>query len=209
VLLGPPASGKGTQGELIRLRIGIPITSTGAILRREAKADSDFGRQIQGIISAGRLAPDEIVMKVVQDWIELSGESFGFDGFPRTLPQATGFDDLLAKRHAPLEAALFLDVPETNVAKRMATRLTCRRCGKVVTVGRQVTHQAEPCPNCGGVLEVRSDDNAEALAIRIAEFRKKSVPVTDFYAKHGILTVIDGSREVEQVFADVQKAIAE
>jgi adenylate kinase len=209
VLLGPPASGKGTQAELIRRTFQIPVTSTGAILRQEAKRGTPLGLQIQTIITGGQLAPDELIMEVVAVWMDASDGSFGFDGFPRTLPQAIGFDTLLDRRQQPLELALFLDVSEETVIRRMSTRLTCRTCGKAVTVGRQVQSKTDPCPNCRGVLEVRTDDNREALVTRLVEFRKKSLPVSDFYREHNILAVIDGDREVEQVFVDVQRKIRE
>ncbi len=209
VLLGPPASGKGTQSDLIQQKLGIRVTSTGAILREEAKYGTALGREIKAIIASGSFAPDDLVMQVVAAWIDLCGDSFGFDGFPRTLPQAIGFERLLDRRRQPLQLALFIDVSESTVVQRMASRLTCRNCGKAVTLGHQLRRKSDPCPNCGGVLEVRADDNCEALATRLAEFRKKTVPVTDFYFERGILTVINGDRDVDQVFADVQRAIVD
>jgi adenylate kinase len=206
--LGPPASGKGTQAELISRTYQIPITSTGEILRQAAKNGAPLGLKIQGIIAGGQLAPDPLIMDVVTVWLnQCGGDSFGFDGFPRTLPQASSFDSLLAICHQDLDLALFIDVTEETVVQRMSTRLTCRTCGKVVTLGRHVRSKNDPCPNCGGVLGIRADDNRDALRTRLAEFRKKSLPLTDFYRERSILAVIDGDRDPDAVFVDVRKLI--
>lgn len=208
VLLGPPASGKGTQAELIQKRFNIPATSTGAILRKEAKAQTPLGMEALRIMSAGGLAPDDLVMTVVESWVERMKTSFLFDGFPRTLPQADRFDAFLVGLGLALELAIFLEVSEATIVKRMSTRLTCRDCGKIVTLGRHVQTKNEPCPNCGGVLETRDDDRAEALARRMREFRERSLPVSDFYREKAILAAVNGDRPVDTVFGEISQLIA-
>jgi adenylate kinase len=209
VLLGPPASGKGTQAELIRVRYKIPATSTGAILRQEARAGTTLGREAEKIISGGQLAPDEFVLGLVESWLRGQSGSFLLDGFPRTVKQAEAFDELLASRGEQLELAIFLDVTPETIAHRMARRLTCSRCGKIVSVGRHVSSVKEPCPNCGGPLEIRSDDNPQSLKVRLEEFRQKSLPVTRFYRDRLVLAEIPADDDVEAVFNKIAQRIEE
>jgi adenylate kinase len=207
VLLGPPASGKGTQAELIQQHFGIPATSTGAILRAEAKTGTKLGLEAHRIISKGGLAPDDLVLQLVAAWLDAGRDAFLFDGFPRTVPQAEYFDRLLEKRGTPLELAIFLEVSEATIRQRMLGRLTCSACGKVVSIGRHIRSEFDPCPNCGGRLERRADDNHEALNRRLEEYRQKSAPVADFYARARILSTVDADREVNRVFADISALI--
>jgi len=209
VLLGPPASGKGTQSELIQRKFQIPATSTGAILRREAKLDTLVGREADRIISKGALAPDELVLGLVGQWLDQHREAFLFDGFPRTLPQAIAFEQMLQARGTPLDLAIFLEASEATIAFRMAHRLTCSQCGKVVSIGRHVQSASERCPNCGGKLEVRSDDNHAALALRLEEFQKKSLPLIDFYSERGLLAKVDANQEADRVFEQISRVIQE
>jgi adenylate kinase len=207
VLLGPPASGKGTQAELIQRRFGITATSTGAILRAEAKRETAAGMAAAKIISTGSLAPDEMVLELVAAWLGQIDGSFLFDGFPRTVKQAERFETLLCQRRSPLEIAILLEVSEPVIQARMLRRLTCSKCGKVISIGRHVRDANDPCPNCGGRLEVRDGDNLSALARRMEEYREKTVPVTDFYHSRGILARVDASRAGESVFKDVSELI--
>jgi adenylate kinase len=209
VLLGPPASGKGTQSELIQKKFQIPVTSTGAILRREAKLNTLVGREAGRIISKGALAPDDLVLTLVGQWLDQHREAFLFDGFPRTLPQAVEFEKMLQARQTPLDLAIFLDASEPTIAFRMARRLTCSNCGKVVSIGRHVQSALEPCPNCGGKLEVRSDDNHAALALRLEEFREKSLPLIDFYSGRNLLAKVDANQEADRVFEQISRVIQE
>jgi adenylate kinase len=209
VLLGPPASGKGTQSELIQRKFQISVTSTGAILRREAKLNTLVGREAGRIISKGALAPDDLVLALVGQWLDQHREAFLFDGFPRTLPQAVEFEKILQARQTPLDLAIFLEASEETIAFRMAHRLTCSNCGKVVSIGRHVQSASEPCPNCGGKLEVRSDDNHAALALRLEEFRKKSLPLIDFYSRRNLLVKVDANQEADRVFEQISCVIQE
>jgi len=209
VLLGPPASGKGTQSELIQRKFQISVTSTGAILRREAKLNTLVGREAGRIISKGALAPDDLVLALVGQWLDQHREAFLFDGFPRTLPQAVEFEKILQARQTPLDLAIFLEASEETIAFRMAHRLTCSNCGKVLSIGRHVQSASEPCPNCDGKLEYESDDNHAALALRLEEFRKKSLPLIDFYSRRNLLVKVDANQEADRVFEQISCVIQE
>jgi adenylate kinase len=206
VLLGPPASGKGTQAELIQNRFGIPTTSTGAILRKQAKERTPLGLEAEQIISKGGLAPDSMVTQVVETWLGNHPDAFLFDGFPRTIEQAKAFDQILEQRQVPLDLAFALAASVEIIRTRMSLRLVCANCGKVVSMGRHVQSTHDPCPNCGGPLEKRSDDNNEALERRLEAYWEKTVPVYKYYGD--LLVEIDAGRDVEAVFADIAGLIA-
>ena len=207
MLLGPPASGKGTQAELIQKTFQIPATSTGAILRREAKLNTSIGREADRIISKGALAPDDMVLRLVGQWLDEHDGAFLFDGFPRTFPQAVAFEQMLEARQTPLDVAIFLEMSESTIASRMARRLTCSQCGKVVSLGRHVQSASDRCPNCGGKLEVRSDDNHAALTLRLEEFRKKSLPLIDFYSGRDLLVKVDADQKADRLFDQISRVI--
>ena len=206
MLLGPPASGKGTQAELIQNQFGIPTTSTGAILRKQAKERTPLGLEAEQIISKGGLAPDSLVMQVVESWLATHSASFVFDGFPRTIDQAKTFDEILQNRQVPLDLAIALEVSVDTIRTRMALRLVCANCGKIVSMGRHVQSSHDPCPNCGGPLEKRSDDNNEALERRLEAYWEKTVPVYKYYGSR--LVEVEAARDAEVVFADIARLIA-
>jgi adenylate kinase len=187
-------------------RFGIPTTSTGAILRKEAKAKTPLGLEAEQIISKGGLAPDGLVMQLVEEWLESHRETFLFDGFPRTVEQAKAFDSVLHPYEASLDLAIALAVSVETIKTRMALRLVCAHCGKVVSMGRHVQSPRDPCPNCGGPLEKRSDDNDAALERRLEAYWEKTVPVYKYYGN--LLVEIDAGREAEVVFADIARLIA-
>jgi adenylate kinase len=193
---------------LIQKGFGISATSTGAILRSEAKRGTPVGLEIAKVISKGGLAPDEVVLNLVAGWLDKSDGSFLFDGFPRTVAQAEQFEILLCKRQLNVELAILLEVPDPVIRTRMLRRLTCSNCGKVISMGRHVRDENDPCPNCGGKLEARADDNLAALARRMEEYREKTVPVADFYRRRDILARVAASRTAEAVFKDVSELIA-
>jgi len=206
VLLGPPASGKGTQAESIQNRFGIPTTSTGAILRKQAKERTPLGLEAEQIISKGGLAPDRLVMQVVEAWLETHPDAFLFDGFPRTVDQAKAFDRFLEQRQTPLDLAIALAVSVETIKTRMSLRLVCSNCGKVVSMGRHVQSAHDACPNCVATLEKRSDDNSEALERRLEAYWEKTVPVYKYFGN--LLVEVDAGRDVEAVFADIAGLIA-
>lgn len=208
VLLGAPGSGKGTQAELITRHFGLPVTSPGAILRREKDLGTDFGQQTAEITQHGGLVPDEIIVKLIEDWVRLHGShGFVFDGFPRTIPQAESLSRILERQHTPLDLAVWLDVNEQTVQDRISSRLQCRSCGFTTSVSSASFAERSVCPYCEGPLARRPDDDVAVLRKRLDEFNSKTQPLGAFYEKGGLLHKIDGNREREAVFADVSQMI--
>ncbi len=120
MLLGAPGSGKGTQAELITRQFGVPVTSPGAILRRERDLGTSLGMEAAEYTKQGGLVPDKVIVELIEDWLRLhGGYGFIFDGFPRTLPQAESLREILGKHHTPLDLAIWLDVSEETVRDRI------------------------------------------------------------------------------------------
>jgi adenylate kinase len=208
VLLGAPGSGKGTQAEMITRQCGIPVTSPGAILRRERDLGTPLGLKTAETLQRGDLVSDEIIVELIEDWLRLHGShGFVFDGFPRTLPQAQSLLSILARLRTALDLAIWLEVSENTVRDRISGRLQCRSCGFVTSANAAKFSERAVCPYCDGPLERRSDDDLTVLQKRLAEYNTKTQPLADFYGKMSILHRIDGNRDREVVFADVSRLI--
>lgn len=190
VLLGPPASGKGTQAALLSATFGIPATSTGAMLREEKARGSQVGVEADRWTSQGRLFPDELALRVVWSWID-GRTRFILDGFPRTVGQAESFDEGLQERSLPLDAVYFLNLPDSVVKQRMTSRLTCEACGSVFNEKFHGLTSGAACPQCGGTLGRRNDDTDEALEQRLASYRELTLPVAAHYRGRGLLKEVD------------------
>jgi len=210
VLLGAPGSGKGTQAEMITRHFAIPVTSTGTILRRERDLGTALGLQADQISKQGGLVSDEIIVKLIEDWLNLHGENgFVFDGFPRTVPQAERLDEILKKRGKRLDLAVWLEVSEETIQNRIACRLQCRRCDFTTSLTSAHFSERSVCPYCDGPLIRREDDDAAVLQNRLAEFRNKTEPLLSFYEQSSALRRVDGNRDRETVFSDLAALIEE
>jgi adenylate kinase len=210
VLLGAPGSGKGTQAEMITRQFGIPVTSPGAILRREKDLGTPLGLETAETTQGGGLVPDKIIVGLIEDWLRLhGGYGFVFDGFPRTLPQAESLREILERHHTPLELAIWLDVSEDTVRDRIASRLQCRGCGFTTSATSAKFAERPICPFCDGPLVRRNDDDLAVLQKRLQEFNTKTQPLASFYGKISVLHRVDGNRDRESVFADISRLIEE
>lgn len=208
MLLGAPGSGKGTQAEMITRQFGIPVTSPGAILRREKDLGTELGLETAEITQRGDLVSDKIIVQLIEDWLRLhGGHGFVFDGFPRTLPQAESLNAILARLRTALDLAIWLEVSEQTVADRISSRLQCRSCGFTTSVGSAKFSERPVCPYCDGPLVRRNDDDVSVLQKRLAEFKAKTQPLAAFYEKASILHRIDGNRDRDLVFADISRLI--
>src|ERR1051325_666045 len=144
---------------MITREFGIPVTSPGAILRRERDLGTPLGLETADTTQRGGLVSDEIIVKLIEDWLRLHGShGFVFDGFPRTLPQAESLDKILKRLRTALDLAIWLEVSETTVRERISGRLQCRSCGFVTSANAAIFSERAVCPYCDGHLERRMDD---------------------------------------------------
>ncbi|HEX8371766.1 MAG TPA: nucleoside monophosphate kinase [Chthoniobacterales bacterium] len=207
VLLGPPASGKGSQAQLIFQKYQIPAISTGHLLRDEASANTDFGRQAAAFTSKGQLAPDDLVIAVLQKWLAGGRESYVFDGFPRTTEQAIQLRPLLMTAGIPLEIVLFLECDLPTIQSRVAGRVTCAGCKTIYNVGLHVKSSEGGCPACGGELRRRADDLPNVLEQRMVQYAEKTAPLVSFYENEGILSRINANLMADEVFLEIEKEL--
>ena len=206
VLLGPPASGKGTQAEKIQARCAISSASPGAMLRDEMRRETPLGIEADRLTRDGHMAPDALVIQLVNSWLQAHAERFVFDGFPRTLAQADALDGLLSERGVSLQAVLFFDLSMQTIFERVMNRLTCGACGRTFAADR-MQESASRCPACGGQLVRRSDDTPEALEHRIAAYRENTEPLVAHYRQRGILWTLEAAESPENVFAQITSVL--
>jgi adenylate kinase len=208
LLLGAPASGKGTQADLLAARLDIPAIATGNILRAELAERTELGLRVQAYMQRGDLVPDALMIEIIRERLRGSDRRDGFllDGFPRTVPQARALDALAASMATGFDRVLYLNVPEAELMRRITTRLTCPGCGR--SYGSE-PDQPRPlgCEADGRDLIVRADDRPETAQRRIAVYLEKTLPVLDHYRKQGLVAEIEGIGSVEEVSRRMLRAL--
>ena len=193
---------------MITRQFGIPVTSTGAILRRERDLGTPLGQQTAEVLQSGGLVSDKIIIELIEDWLRLhGGHGFVFDGFPRTLPQAESLMSILARLRSALDLVIWLEVSEQTVLDRIAGRLQCGECGFTTSSSSAQFANRPICPYCDGPLERRNDDDLSVLQTRLQEFRAKTEPLASFFEKMSILHRIDGNCDREAVFSEISRLI--
>ncbi|UCC48099.1 MAG: adenylate kinase [Gemmatimonadota bacterium] len=184
VMLGPPGAGKGTHGDRLAERCGIPKYATGDILREAVRNDTPLGREAKQYMDKGELVPDDVVLGLVRDVLSSPSAKDGFilDGFPRTVAQAEGLHAWLADRGMSLDVVIYFDAPEEELIRRVAGRRVCVGCGMIYNVHLDPSAAGELCERCGGRLETREDDKAETVRNRLRVYRDSTEPLLQWYA---------------------------
>lgn len=200
VLLGAPGAGKGTQAALIAKEYNIPHISTGDILRRNIKEQTELGKLAKSYIDKGALVPDEVVIDIVKDRLSESDAQNGYilDGFPRTIAQAEALSKV-----AKIDIALNIIVPFETIIERLSGRRVCI-CGETSHVN--VLKGNETCPKCGQKMIIRDDDKPETVKNRLDVYEKQTAPLIGFYEKAGVLVDINAT-SVEDTFEAVKEAL--
>ena len=193
---------------MITRQFGIPVTSPGAILRRERDLGTQLGLETANTTKHGELVSDKIIVELIEDWLRLhGGHGFVFDGFPRTIPQAESLQNILARLRTPLDLAIWLEVSAKTVSERIASRLQCQGCGFTTSLSSAIFAERPICPYCDGPLIRRNDDDADVLKKRLEEFKAKTQPLATLYEKAGSLRKINGNRDRDAVFEDISRLI--
>jgi len=189
ILLGPPGAGKGTQAQRLVQKYHIVQLSTGEMLRAAVAAQTPVGLQAKDIMASGSLVPDEIVIGIISDRLDLPDMKNGFilDGFPRTVPQAAALDELLKKKHIKLDAVVELRVNESALLNRVETRVAEMRA------------RGE---------EVRIDDTPEVLSKRLANYRTMTEPLIHYYSERRKLLTVDGMMTIEHVTREINRILS-
>jgi adenylate kinase len=206
ILMGAPGAGKGTQSAKISEKYQIPAIATGAIVRGAIKEGTDLGKAAKSYIDAGHLAPDEVVIGIIKEYLASDACKNGFilDGFPRSIPQAEALDAMGVK----IDAALSLEVADEKIVERMSGRRICSGCGASYHVVYKAPKTADICDACGKSLYIRDDDAAETVLNRLKTYHSITEPLKDYYAAKGILVCVEGCEKVEDTTAAVMNALS-
>jgi adenylate kinase len=211
VFLGPPGSGKGTQSCMVGAKLGIPQISTGDILREAVARDSQLGRRAKSYMDRGELVPDEVMLPLVESRIKEPDCSQGFvlDGFPRTLAQALGLDEVLQRQDGAIDAVIFIDVDDEVVLERLSRRRVCPRCKALFNLDADPPRQDAVCDRCGVDLVLRTDDRPDTVRTRLRVYRHDTLPLVEYYQSRGLLRRVDGDGDIDQVFSSLMSEISE
>lgn len=206
VLLGAPGSGKGTQAALLKEMYGIPHIATGDILRSEVAEGTDLGRKAEAYMNEGRLVPDDLILEMVEARVRRPDTRRGWlmDGFPRTLDQAHGLQEMTNRIDQKVDAGVILNVDAEVVVRRLSGRRVCEACQAVTNVSEM---NAGACPLCGGKLVLRPDDEPQVVRRRIAVFEEQTRPVFEFFRKHYDVIDIDASKSIDQVTEALRRGL--
>lgn len=209
VLLGAPGSGKGTQSSLLVERYAVPQISTGDILRQAMADGTSVGETARTYVMTGALVPDDLILDLVEERVVREDARPGFilDGFPRSIPQAEGLDDMLDRRQWRLHRVVKLDVPKKNILDRMTSRRVCPGCGAVYNLMTKAPQRLEICDVCGSKLIQRQDDTEETVRKRLNVYESSTAPLIDYYDGRGLLTIVNGDGPVERVFAQITSVL--
>lgn len=204
VLLGAPASGKGTQGQRLADALHIPKISTGDMLRAARDAGSELGKLADGIMAAGKLVPDDLVIRLVDERLSLPDARNGFilDGFPRTLPQARALDELLARRGSAISGAVCIDLPRELLMERATLRRTDVRTG-------QIYHLKYNPPPDSAELVHRDDDREETVRKRLDAYDTMTAPLLPYYEGKKLLRRVDGAGSPAEVSSRIERVVAQ
>ena len=201
VLLGPPGSGKGTQGEKLSEELGYTRLSTGDMLREAVRNGTELGKKAKTYMDAGALVPNDLIIGLMKE--KIAGlDRIILDGFPRTIEQA----DALAEQ-IDIDVAVNIDVDDAELVKRLTQRRSCPDCNAVYHLANKPPAKDGVCDKCGGKLYQRDDDKEETVRNRLEVYRKNTFPLIDYYEKRGKLVTVPGVGSIDEIYAKVRKAL--
>ena len=211
IFLGAPGSGKSTQAKMLSREIGVPQITTGDLLREAVARDTTIGRQAGTYMDKGELVPDEVILPLVEHKTgePACADGYVLDGFPRTLPQAMGFEEILNKQGHLLDGVIYIEVETDWILKRLSRRRLCTVCNTLYNLDANPPREGDKCDKCGASLVLRSDDAEETVGKRLTVYRKDTLPLVEYYDAEGLLRRVDGSGGIDEVFALVLDQISE
>lgn len=210
ILLGPPGGGKGTQARFITEKFGIPQISTGDMLRDAVTNKTDLGLKAKEYMDAGKLVPDDLVIKIVEERLKRDDCKDGFilDGFPRTLLQAEALDKILTRMSKKMDYVINIDVPAEDIVKRLTSRRICKKCGNIYNLLSNPPKIDGRCDICGGELYQRDDDKEETVRRRLTVYKEDTEPLIMYYKSKGVLKTIDGRKDIDDVKNLIERTIS-
>ena len=209
ILLGPPASGKGTQATRLRDLVNLPHVASGDLFRYNLKNETELGLKAKTYMDLGALVPDDITIAMVLDRLSRDDCQTGalLDGFPRTIAQAEALDAALAESDHKINLVLNISVPDEVLIKRVTGRRLCRTCGEPYHIIFKLPKKEGICDLDGGELYQRDDDSEETARTRLSVYWNQTSPLIDYYRGHGVLKDIDGDQTIDAVTSDLSAEI--
>ena len=204
ILLGPPGSGKGTQGNLLAKRFNLFYFEAGDFARELAQKDL----RIKNIVEKGNLIPEKEMTGYIDKLLEEKvpqGDNILFDGYPRFVSQYIDLVNWLSKRHTKIEKAIFLDIGDEIVINRLSSRRICEKCGTTYNMITNPSLKENICDKCQGNLIQRYDDTPPSIRERLTQYRKNVKPLIDYLEKEGILLRINGENPIADITQDIIK----
>lgn len=205
ILMGLPGAGKGTQASKIIKKYPIPHISTGDMFRLAIKNETELGKEAKSYMDKGELVPDSVTIGIVKERLSQSDAKEGFllDGFPRTVEQAQALNDIMDELDTQIDRTINVDVDEEELMNRLTGRRICEICGTAYHLVFNPPKQEGVCDLDGGKLYQRQDDNPETVANRLEVNLKQTQPLLDFYKEQGVLVNVDGSKDIDDVFVEI------
>lgn len=201
ILIGPPGVGKGTQAKFLVEAYNIPQISTGDMLRANVREATPLGTEAKKFMNAGQLVPDSVILGMMKSRFSEPDCDAGYilDGFPRTIPQAEGLEDLLNDMGQQIDSVLVLDVNHEEIIKRLSSRRSCKECDTVYNLLFDPTTSEGICDKCEGMLYQREDDKPETIRQRLDVYTNQTSPLINFYTQKGLVKKIDGAGKIDAV----------
>jgi adenylate kinase len=209
ILLGPPGAGKGTQAQRITQWYRVPHLSTGDMFRDNIRRGTELGLKAKPLMERGELVPDEIVLGMVEDRITQPDciNGFLFDGFPRTLAQATALDKICERRKLERTIVLYMAVKQESLMRRLTGRRICKAGGHIYNIYDRPPMREGICDQDGSELIHRPDDAEAVIRERFAAYDAQTLPLVDYYRARGVLSSVDAMAEADAVTASIRQIL--
>jgi adenylate kinase len=209
IMLGAPGAGKGTQADILSREMDLPHIASGDLFRQALEERTEIGLLAKSYMDKGELVPDEITIKMILERINQPDCASGclFDGFPRTLHQAEVLDESLREQGKSIDKAVYIEVPNEELVKRLSGRRLCRVCQAPYHIINSPPKTPGKCDKCGGELYQRSDDREETVKQRLNVFFAQTVPILDYYKKQNKLIRVNGNLGMQGVAREIISAL--
>ena len=209
IVLGAPGAGKGTQADILSQEMNLPHIASGDLFRQALEERTEVGLLAKSYMEKGELVPDEVTIKMILERINQPDCISGclLDGFPRTLHQAEVLDEVLKEQGKTIDKAIYIEVPNEELVKRLSGRRLCRVCQTPYHIISSPPKAPEKCDKCGGELYQRSDDREETVKDRLGVFLAQTVPILDYYKKQSKLISVNGNLGIQGVAREIISAL--